>query len=71
MTFLKKGGSGRNKTYYILSTTNQITSGPRKKVKKPWVDPNKGCFSFWPPLLGRRKLAPKKSKTFSDICYIL
>ena len=35
---------------------------PKQEVEKPWVDPNAGCFSSWWPLLGTRKLAPKKLK---------
>ena len=72
MTFLKKGVKveiKRHITYFREQI--ELRVAPKKEVEKPRVGPNIGWFSSWWPLLGKRKLAPKKKKFFSNICYIL
>ena len=69
---LEKGGRveiKRHITYFREQI--ELRLAPKKEVEKPWVGPNTGCFSIWWPLLGTRKLAPKKLKNNFFLIYIL
>ena len=74
MTFLKKGVGveiKRHIAYFHEQIELRVAS--KKEVKKPWtwVGPNTGCFWSWGPLLGTRKLAPKKLKNNFFLIYSL
>ena len=70
---LEKGWVGIEIKCHITWFREQIELrvAPKREVEKPWVGPNAGCFSSCWPLLGARKLAPKKLKNNFFPMYII
>ena len=72
MTFLKKGVGVEIKHHVThFREETELRVAPEKELEKPWVGPNTDCFWSWWPLLGMRKLAPKKLKNNFFLIYIL